>query len=503
MEALPPYEAIDNSHTPEQDKSEKQQAEPEKPIALLNNESPPVACITFNNTYEIRLAAGPPTLIPIIREAILAHWPNAISQESFLTEQSYLFKLQGGHGCCSSFKVGLKRSRHVLVGLLKNLLKNGWHVMHSTNVLRNPREPCAMFFQYIAPMESPIVFGLSFQRTNWLCGFDMEPQVAQVIEMSIQQSWAKGIVKSKQDDSSTFKWVFKGLPWLVNGCDVVASRIWMSDLLHRLRGLGYTLYFSEGSNHSTETFKPISDMLVFLKQPSVEPSMSVNPPMYLPHQFMCITFNMGNKLRLIHAPESLIPQFTSFIQGASNAPLITPKHYFSSVEYRLPHCPWVPNGAETVMSRLFVANMLSYLLAQGWRLQQSVIMSCKPMTKSSLFFEFVQPRQVSVMAISLNMNNRLRVMGVHDPQLIESIRQLLVWKWGSDQVKMYNGATEFHLKGAPWMTFTTHNISRIHECLTELIKACLSCGYEWYAAINHANKTEVDPDTWYFIKSKI
>jgi hypothetical protein len=174
----------------------------------------------------------------------------------------------------------------------------------------------------------------------------------------IQQTWHRGI-QEERPYSVSHEFKLKGYPWSGQGKDAIPARIVMREIFAYLYSNGWILHAS------TDISKKLSDKdtLIFRKQQTAPP----------PSDWFCISFNQGDRLRLIGASEELL---NSFRQLLNSMGLLQNEFWKESHnnawEFKLNGYPWLATGEETMTTRLLILNMVGTLESHGWTLYASL-----------------------------------------------------------------------------------------------------------------------------------
>lgn len=95
-----------------------------------------------------------------------------------------------------------------------------------------------------------------------------------------------------------------------------------------------------------------------------------------PCSFMGISFNEGDKLRLVKAPNEVINAVKNVWGG--NVQSEKWKLEGTAWEFKLAGNPWWSNGDESIAVRVLLLNMLDALNGMGWNLHSSLDMTAGP-----------------------------------------------------------------------------------------------------------------------------
>ncbi len=199
---------------------------------------------------------------------------------------------------------------------------------------------------------------ISLHKTDRIRLLQFPPGDIAAIRDVIKQNWGFGIQEERPyAHSHEFKCL--GNPWSGQGADAIAARILLRGILAYLFASGWIL------TASTDVSKSLleRDTMIFRKQ-------VVPPPA---SEWMAISFNQGDRLRLIGAPPELLSAFQTLLEGMGLwQEAIWKDRALNAFEFKLNGWPWRPSGEETMTTRLLLLRMLETLEEGGWSLYATV-----------------------------------------------------------------------------------------------------------------------------------
>lgn len=195
---------------------------------------------------------------------------------------------------------------------------------------------------------------MSMNSTDLLRLIQFPPEPACIVRNAITQSWPRGL-KEERDYHGAHEFKLKGNPWSGQGSEAVPSRIFMCQILADLYNAGWVLFAS------TDISKNALDKdscLFRYQQPA--------PP---PCSWMSISFNRGDRLRLIGAPQEMIAPF-----GRVLGSLLQKEGFIEhgAYEFKCKGWPWYAMGGDTVATRILLLRMLELLESFGFSLYASI-----------------------------------------------------------------------------------------------------------------------------------
>ncbi|TAQ86119.1 hypothetical protein B7494_g5551 [Chlorociboria aeruginascens] len=174
----------------------------------------------------------------------------------------------------------------------------------------------------------------------------------------IRRHWPQGIQK-EQMYAESYEFKLHGYPWVGQGGDAIPSRIVMRELLAYLFTQGWILHAtSDVSKNEAD-----KDMIMFRKQQSPPPSS----------EWIAISFNINDRMRLIGAPQDLIAAVRGLLQQMG---LLQSEQWkeqkYNAWEFKINGYPWIATGEATMSTRLLLLRMLEVLETKGWSLYASI-----------------------------------------------------------------------------------------------------------------------------------
>ena len=178
------------------------------------------------------------------------------------------------------------------------------------------------------------------------------------ISSVIQSSWPRGI-QDQRNYSSAYEFKLKGYPWIGRGSEAISSRIVLREIFAYLFSVGWILYASTDISKKEDD----KDTMIFRKQ-------RLPPP---ESQWISISFNQSDRLRLIGADADLIAAFGELLRNMNLLKEEFWKERQSNAwEFKLHGYPWYARGEESVKTRLLGLRMIETLENHGWSLYSSL-----------------------------------------------------------------------------------------------------------------------------------
>ncbi|KAJ7807346.1 hypothetical protein B0H14DRAFT_2873329 [Mycena olivaceomarginata] len=189
-----------------------------------------------------------------------------------------------------------------------------------------------------------------------LLGFGRD--IRDLMRNTITSHWPRGL-QSESPYHGAHEFKLRGYPWHGHREDGAHARRLMSRTLEALFDAGWVLTIA------TDISKKVSDLdnLVFRHQ----------APAPARCDWMCVSFSMGDRLKLIDAPDDMRQ---AIVELSRRAGLLQRDRPYAGVagvhEVKMLGYPWLATGGETMAARQFVLNLLSTLEQQGWSVYASI-----------------------------------------------------------------------------------------------------------------------------------
>jgi hypothetical protein len=163
-----------------------------------------------------------------------------------------------------------------------------------------------------------------------------------------------------------------------------------------------------------------------------------------------------DRLRLVLAPDDVVEATQSVL--SLTWPIQDVKKTTGFVEFKLEGRPWYTIGEENLNVKYFMCSLLQRFYSLGWCLKAASDMQRAGSDTNVLFFHKVKPRSTSVICLSLNSTDKIRVLG---PENIFSIIKNTVatsWPLGIQREQMFGQSYEIKLHGNPWTDWSRDSL---------------------------------------------
>ncbi|KAK6581833.1 hypothetical protein PZA11_005530 [Diplocarpon coronariae] len=179
------------------------------------------------------------------------------------------------------------------------------------------------------------------------------------VRFAISSSYQKGL-QNEQKYGLSHEFKLYGNPWYGQGSDAISARVVMRQILGYLFSVGWVLHASTDVSKKQMD----KDTLFFRKQQQPPP----------PSEWIAISFNKSDRLRLIGADGQLIAAFKDMLSSMRllQTDLGWKDRSMGAWEFKINGYPWWATGEETMSTRMLLMKMLECLEGLGWSLYASL-----------------------------------------------------------------------------------------------------------------------------------
>ncbi|KAJ3152679.1 hypothetical protein HDU86_005554 [Geranomyces michiganensis] len=168
-------------------------------------------------------------------------------------------------------------------------------------------------------------------------------------------------VQSQGEYYGSYQYKLRGRPWFGQGYDAVRSRRLIVEIFRFMESSGWTLVLSADVSK-----KPYDKDTWFFRR---RDAGNVAVPIYT--QFAAISFNRSDLLRIIMAPPHIVEIITETARRCYPRGIQEVRHHDGFPEIKLRGFPWHASGADTVLTRQFLLEVIDALLRVGWTMYAS------------------------------------------------------------------------------------------------------------------------------------
>lgn len=178
------------------------------------------------------------------------------------------------------------------------------------------------------------------------------------------------------------------------------------------------------------------------------PSVNLNIHSEMNMNYFCIQMGYTDRFRLILAPEEIIQATQSVLSTTWQVEDIHRSVGF--IEFKLVGRPWYTTGEDNLKVKYFICSILSKYYTYGWHLKASSDLQRSGSDANVLFFHKEQPIQTSIICLSLNATDKIRILAPEN--IYPLIKQAVAnsWPLGIQREQMFGLSYELKLNGNPW-----------------------------------------------------
>ncbi len=172
------------------------------------------------------------------------------------------------------------------------------------------------------------------------------------------------------------------------------------------------------------------------------------------------------------------------------------------MEYQLKGSPFEPTETEDVDAKFLICTLIKQYYSIGWHVKKASDLKYHIEAgrgSDVIIFEKIKPLKTSVISISLNGTDKLRVLGPQEvwPHVDEMIQKF--WPAGVEREGILNNSYEFVLRGQPFGTMQSNGVEAYYTAglINGIFSALYHLGYIFIAAIDSGNR-ESDINALYF-----
>lgn len=245
-----------------------------------------------------------------------------------------------------------------------------------------------------APHRPPFA-ALSLHKTDRIRLLQFPASEISYLRAALNTSWPPGVQEERRHVGS-YEFKLHGNPWSGQSSDAIPARILMTGILSCLFSAGWILTAS--TDVSSSVFD--KDTMIFRRHVGSVGEGLAGMATGRGSRWLAISFNQGDRLRLIGSPEgALIGAFEDILKsmrlwqsgcwkdanessskaiwpgsrsGSKRGSWITGEKGRETWEFKLNGYPWRPSGDETMSTRMLILKMLETLERYGWSLYASL-----------------------------------------------------------------------------------------------------------------------------------
>jgi hypothetical protein len=212
------------------------------------------------------------------------------------------------------------------------------------------------------------------------------------------------------------------------------------------------------------------------------------------NQFMMISLNKNDRLRLFDAPPAVVALVRESIVADWVSGIKEEADQGAYHEFTMNGTPWWSDGATAVFSREFLACLFSRMLALGWAVHATLDVCRKLNDKSVFVMKSCPPQSLLHSCISLNETNKIHLV-CPNMALATVIRDTILssWPFGVESESSTSGSFLWTLKGSPWSSRFSGNESLVARyMMSELLRNLTEHGWDVVSSADLSAKYSKD-----------
>lgn len=229
----------------------------------------------------------------------------------------------------------------------------------------------------------------------------------------------------------------------------------------------------------------------------VTPSVDLNIQYARQLNYFAVQMGYVDRFRLILAPEEIVNATELVLRSTWPIQKIYKKVGF--VEFKLEGRPWYTIGEENLNVKYFMCSILQNYYGLGWYLKASTDMQRNSSDTNVLFFHKEIPSATSVICVSLNSHDKMRILGPEN--VYQLVRQSVASTWprGIQREQKFGMSYEIKLHGYPWTDWARDSTESfaIPIMMCEIMSNLFRNGWVFAAAID-TGKSQQSLNALYF-----
>ena len=218
------------------------------------------------------------------------------------------------------------------------------------------------------------------------------------------------------------------------------------------------------------------------------PTVNLNYQDQLKLSYFSVQMSGSDRFRLILAPEE-IKQVTKYAIS-SIWEIQEESRQTGFVEFKLRGTPWYQYGEEDLEVKYFLCTLIKSYYKIGWHLKASTDLERGSSETDVLFFRKLEPIETSVICLSLNSSDKIRVLSPEN--LYEVIKNSInkAWLKGIQRERMFGISYEIKLYGNPWTDWSRDSSDsyNIPILILEIMENLFKNGWLFIGAIDSGKR---------------
>ncbi|RNA03332.1 hypothetical protein BpHYR1_033351 [Brachionus plicatilis] len=204
--------------------------------------------------------------------------------------------------------------------------------------------------------------------------------------------------------------------------------------------------------------------------------------------YFSVQMSGSDRFRLILAPDE-VKQVTKNVLN-STWPIKDENYQVGFVEFKLKGSPWYKYGEEDLQVKYFLSSLIKSYYQMGWHLKASTDLERGSSETDVLFFQKLEPVDTSVICLSLNSSDKIRILGPDNLHEVIKNCVLNAWPKGIQRERMFALSYEIKLNGNPWTDWSrdSSDAYNIPILVLEIMRNLFYNGWLFVAAIDSGKR---------------
>lgn len=211
-------------------------------------------------------------------------------------------------------------------------------------------------------------------------------------------------------------------------------------------------------------------------QSTSELQFNIPNPDYL--DYFAVQMDRSDRFRLILAPQNIVDLTSQTI--TQTWPIQNIHNVSGFAEIKLAGYPWYSLGSDDLSVKYFICSLLQRYSEIGWHMKCASDLNRQDMDCSVMIFERKEPFNSSVICLSLNGVDRMRVLGPES--VVQIVRDVVTtnWPYGLKSERSLGVGYELKMSSYPW----TRETSETPTFMNELIRVLYVNGWTFISGID-------------------
>ena len=395
--------------------------------------------------------------------------------------------------------------RMTLANIIEDMSKTNWVVDFSSDIGRHYTNSCLFFYKnpnLTSDEAIGSIFTFSPSSYDKALIIDVPEGLEEQLMNGIKNTTgvSKYVLLYSNSGKTTSKVVLEDGGWMATGREAILTRQLLLQMIKISQANRYELV-------TNMDIKGTSDSLMFQYRES---------PSGISNNFMIISLNGEDKLRLIHDPstDELYQRFLEatieeVIKEFWHLGLKSSKVKEGCHQFKLEGYPWWANGEDAVESRFLIANLIAKMKSIGWEVHGTLDVSRKLQDKSVFIFRQCDPENQFYAVLSFHEEDKIRFQtnSSTSEQLMSCIDKILNSAERIKTKQEYGRATQWKVIGYPFHGFNGKQQRLMIHLLTKILTFFKAEGWKVVASADVSakyiktddNTYPLDNHTWFFL----